>query len=528
MGRYDDSDAEEEATPKPRSMRDLLEEYACRVNPRPVEYWGFPEEPDHALLCDVFRGRTNIVMRKRTEEYKRNGKKETRVVEYTALASACAKHAQVVAAPGKYAAARDAQTGVTAVHACAFNGYAETLKALLDVGGADAYARTACGVDAFEIARRREHADVEPCSRTSRTRSRMLEEEARRARQRAAEERAWKRLGIVPTRRTKWKGITIDVDERRGVGYFPKILREIPKSRPGQDGTGVPRTLGATEAFLIISRAYEILSDDEARLAYDVKLAREARVPAAADRAARADAKRREARRAAADAARTKADAARNAEFVRTASSRTRPAVRGGPLPAAAKPFETRAARAAARQQQRFASKLAPDDDSDDASSAADHAEWSDIAGGLAAGSRDRRAAAARMAAELERYRAKFDSELADMMDAELRRLTRALRRSSGEQPRSADAWAALSAPEAPETPAPRTAAVDVDAVAGSVPLGDVVAVDVKTRKLATVLSSTAARAAGPSVPGSGAAGDVGGDADPAAGGWMTRRPRAS
>jgi len=286
MGRYDDSDAEEEATPKPRSMRDLLEEYACRVNPRPVEYWGFPEEPDHALLCDVFRGRTNIVMRKRTEEYKRNGKKETRVVEYTALASACAKHAQVVAAPEKYAAARDAQTGVTAVHACAFNGYAETLKALLDVGGADAYARTACGVDAFEIARRREHADVEAVladveaarlareaalrqapideqlakqraleaearakrmeemNRVEDAKRRMLEEEARRARQRAAEERAWKRLGIVPTRRTKWKGITIDVDERRGVGYFPKILREIPKSRPGQDGTGVPRTLG--------------------------------------------------------------------------------------------------------------------------------------------------------------------------------------------------------------------------------------------------------------------------------------------
>ena len=112
------------------------------------------------------------------------------------------------------------------------------------------------------------------------------------------------------------------------------------------------------------------------------------------------------------------------------------------------------------------------------------------------------------------------------MMDAELRRLDEgapSLRR--GEQPRSAaDVWAALSAPEAPETPAPRTAAVDVDAVtrgqlfrlrarggparachvavargtlawrepggkvAGAVPLGDVVAVDVKTRKLATVL----------------------------------------
>ena len=114
------------------------------------------------------------------------------------------------------------------------------------------------------------------------------------------------------------------------------------------------------------------------------------------------------------------------------------------------------------------------------------------------------------------------------MMDAELRRLDKgapSLQRA-GERPRrsAADVWAALSAPEAPETPAPRTAAVDVDAVtrgqlfrlrarggparachvavargalawrepggkvAGAVPLGDVVAVDVKTRKLATVL----------------------------------------
>ncbi|KAH8068993.1 hypothetical protein JL721_6192 [Aureococcus anophagefferens] len=316
-------------------------------------------------------------MRKRTEEYKRNGKKETRVVEYTALASACAKHAQVVAAPEKR----------------------------LDVGGADAYARTACGVDAFEIARRREHADVEAvladveAARLAReaalrqapideqlAKQRALEAEARAKhggdeprrgreaphargggapRQRAAEERAWKRLGIVPTRRTKWKGITIDVDERRGIGYFPRSPRdpqvaagpgrhgraedpraENPRSRDagaralssvmdpaafvasarkstlyellGASSTDENEALrkayrrrslqfhpdkhagddSATEAFLIISRAYEILSDDEARLAYDVKLAREARVRARpVPRARTRSAARRAARR---------------------------------------------------------------------------------------------------------------------------------------------------------------------------------------------------------------------------------------
>lgn len=355
-----------------------------------------------------------------------------------------------------------------------------------------------------------------------------------------------------------------DENEALRKAYRRRSLQFHPDKHAGDDS--------ATEAFLIISRAYEILSDDEARLAYDVKLAREARASrAATDRAAaRADAKRRDARRAAADAARTKADAARNAEFVRKASSRYASAAVAraeARFPAAAKPFETRAARAAARQQQRFASKLAPDDDSDDASSAADHAEWSDIAGGLAAGSPgDRRAAAARMAAELERYRAKFDSELADMMDAELRRLDEgAPSLQRGEQPRSAaDVWAALSAPEAPETPAPRTAAVDVDAVtrgqlfrlrarggparahhvavargalawrepggkvAGSVPLGDVVAVDVKTRKLATVLLVHGRE-------GRWAFEFLGSEASPAtwaatltylaAGGWMTRAP---
>jgi len=218
----------------------------------------------------------------------RYNKKRTREVDFTSLTNVCAAHAKIAKDPGAYAHVADRTTGINCVHACAFNGYAATLEVLVRDGGADAYAKTACGVDAFEIARLRKHADVaavldaveaerlaleeslrqapldlemekkrleeaeararkfEEQNRVEEAKRRMLEEEARRARQRAAEERAWKRLGIVPTRRMLWKGIQIDIDERRGVGYFPKILREIPKARPvGQGGAGAaPRTLG--------------------------------------------------------------------------------------------------------------------------------------------------------------------------------------------------------------------------------------------------------------------------------------------
>ena len=283
--RGSDSDGAEDAT---MSMRDKLDAYVGRVNPRPVEHWGRERDPAYAMLCDAFKGRTNLVMKTRTEEYRdQYNKKRTRDVEYTALANVCAAHAKIAANPGGYAYACDRRTGVRCVHACAFNGYARTLAVLIDAGGADAYAKTTCGVDAFEIAASRKHADVELVlagveekrlaleeklrrapldleeaarraeeaearakkfeeqNRVEEAKRRMLEEEARRARQRAAEERAWKRLGIVPTRRMLWKGIQVDIDERRGVGYFPKILREIPKARPiAGAASAAPRTLG--------------------------------------------------------------------------------------------------------------------------------------------------------------------------------------------------------------------------------------------------------------------------------------------
>ena len=59
--------------------------------------------------------------------------------------------------------------------------------------------------------------------------------EARRQeklRKRREEEKAWKRLGVIPTRRVTWKGLVVDVDGTRGIGYYPKILRDLPKAPP--------------------------------------------------------------------------------------------------------------------------------------------------------------------------------------------------------------------------------------------------------------------------------------------------------
>jgi len=81
--RGSDSDGAEDAT---MSMRDKLDAYVGRVNPRPVEHWGRERDPAYAMLCDAFKGRTNLVMKTRTEEYRdQYNKKRTRDVEYTAL-----------------------------------------------------------------------------------------------------------------------------------------------------------------------------------------------------------------------------------------------------------------------------------------------------------------------------------------------------------------------------------------------------------------------------------------------------------
>ena len=60
----------------------------------------------------------------------------------------------------------------------------------------------------------------------------MLQAEAEKLRKRREEEKAWKRLGVIPTRRVTWKGLVVDVDGTRGIGYYPKILRDLPKAPP--------------------------------------------------------------------------------------------------------------------------------------------------------------------------------------------------------------------------------------------------------------------------------------------------------
>ena len=59
----------------------------------------------------------------------------------------------------------------------------------------------------------------------------MLQAEAEKLRKRREEEKAWKRLGVIPTRRVTWKGLVVDVDGTRGIGYYPKILRTCRRRR---------------------------------------------------------------------------------------------------------------------------------------------------------------------------------------------------------------------------------------------------------------------------------------------------------
>lgn len=235
-----------------RSMASMLTELSGRVNPRPVQWWGLVEDPSYDLLRQVFAGRSHIT-------------------KSNTLRHVCCNHALVIENPGTFARAIDTTSKVTAVHGCAMNGYVETLRVLVEKGGADIFAICADGIDALRIAQTRNHVDVvsyilecqaEECRRrlalpgkeealaeltqrqarsrelkTSLAKQARLEEEKRkllyeekkRIKERAAQERAWRELGMVPVRRGRWRSIDVDIDDRKPplkirVGYYPRIL----------------------------------------------------------------------------------------------------------------------------------------------------------------------------------------------------------------------------------------------------------------------------------------------------------------
>lgn len=107
-----------------------------RINPEPMVYWGKDER-----LQQLFSGRSQIVS---------DGASSRQ-------SFVCTAHEAVVADPEFFASVVDGD-GVRGVHACALNGYLETLKVLVEEGGADPFAQTRLGgVDTLMIARRRGH-----------------------------------------------------------------------------------------------------------------------------------------------------------------------------------------------------------------------------------------------------------------------------------------------------------------------------------------------------------------------------------
>lgn len=140
--------------PLRRELKKILSQTA--VNPEPVAYWGgvsqgnptasAANDPAASVLAYVFKGHT----RQRSDPA--SGK--------TSAYYVCDAHAEVVSDPDKYALAAD-DDGVTAVHACAINGYLDTLQVLVEAGGASPFAQVARSrVDALQMARRRGHCGV--------------------------------------------------------------------------------------------------------------------------------------------------------------------------------------------------------------------------------------------------------------------------------------------------------------------------------------------------------------------------------
>jgi len=109
------------------------------VNPNPVLYWG-----QHEHLSVLCEGQTSI---------------DTDVTGRVYTGFHCKGHAKVEADPDPFSFAMDSD-GFRGVHACALNGYLDTLRVLVEQGGAMPFVQTRGGVDALMIARRRGHRHV--------------------------------------------------------------------------------------------------------------------------------------------------------------------------------------------------------------------------------------------------------------------------------------------------------------------------------------------------------------------------------
>jgi len=110
------------------------------VNPKPVPYWG-----SESRLTELFAGEAMV---------------ETTDEDPTPRCIfVCTAHQAVVDNPDFFAAATDSD-GLTAVHACALNGYLDTLKVLVEDAAAPPFAKTRSGIDTLMVARRRGHRHI--------------------------------------------------------------------------------------------------------------------------------------------------------------------------------------------------------------------------------------------------------------------------------------------------------------------------------------------------------------------------------
>jgi hypothetical protein len=170
-----DSTNEEPVVVIRRELRNILK--STTVNPEPIPYWG-PVEDDEGNrppLSSMFCGRTILRTFSKTS---------------TRATFQCDYHSAIVANPDAFSLAVD-DDGCTGVHACAINGYLNTLKVLVEEGAASPYAKVSGQVDALVLARRRGHkavleylisyADQEGRARFVEIQARVAERRARKA-----------------------------------------------------------------------------------------------------------------------------------------------------------------------------------------------------------------------------------------------------------------------------------------------------------------------------------------------------------